>query len=294
VQSATSVANKRIISGLGHRTLLTSVRFKIKEALPTIFEVAYPVIDPRTEMMSALSLLRFQEIDALPLSFETDRNHRAIAGASCLVRLLHLKTKDLQKFLKQPCVSASDRLPTVRSEQNLSVLLDTFLETRFGFARVVEKRRVGALARLRDFLGLYETGRLETDLLVEDVATPIFSLPGKTKVRAALEKMLEMHSRRVFISGTKSFVWDRGIIDRLFSPGVLARAARNPSRDFLGMPLSEFERLPAIEVKPGTRVNDLAGLIRLQRGQCFVSDGKVVTPWDVVMKPWKANALNIR
>jgi CBS domain-containing protein len=266
----------------------------IKEALPSIFEVAYPVLDPKTNMLSALSLLRFQEIDALPLSFDSERKQRAVAGFSSLARIMQIDPRTLPKFLKQPCEEVSEPLATVGAERSLSMLLDKFLQTRFGFARVTDRKNVGALARLRDLLNLYGTGRFDANLAAEDVASPIFSLPGETKLRTALEKMFENRCRRVFIQGTKRFVWDRSIIERLFSPAVLAAVARNPSRDILGMPLSDFEMLEATQAKPNTRLKDAARLLELGRGECLVVGGKVVTPWDVVMKPWKTKDLEIK
>jgi len=267
---------------------------QIREALPSLFEVAYPVIDPKAGMLSALSLLRFEEIDALPLSFDSDGKHRAVAGFSSLARLMRIDPKALRKFLKQPCEEASEPLASVDAGRSLSVLLDKFLETRFGFARVNERNRVGALARLRDLLALYGTERFETSLTVEDVASPIFALPGRTSVREALEQMFDRRCRRVFISGTKKFVWDRGIIERLFSPAFLALATKSPSKDFLGAPLSEFEGLEATEVKPSTGLKEAARVMRPTRGQCLTFDDRVVTPWDVVMKPWKEKELRIK
>jgi len=159
---------------------------------------------------------------------------------------------------------------------------------------VEDKKSVGALVRLRDILDLYGTGHLATELAAEDVASPIFSLPGNTKVRSALEQMFQKRYRRVFIRGSDRFVWDRGIIKRLFSPEALAAAAQNPSRDFLRTPLSDFEMLEAGETKPRMALEDAALQLKSGLGECLVFNGKVVTPWDVVMKPWKSKALKIK
>ena len=88
--------------------------------------MAYPVLDPKTEMLSTLSLLRFQDIDALPLSFDSGRKQRAVAGFSSLARLIKLEPRALPKFLKQPCADASEPIATVNANRSLSVLLDMF------------------------------------------------------------------------------------------------------------------------------------------------------------------------
>ncbi len=266
---------------------------RIKEALPDLFRKAYPVLDPKTEMLSALSLLRFHEIDALPLSFDSAKKNRAVTGFSSLARLTRLNRKGLPKFLSQPCEQASEPLASVGADRSLSVLLDKFVRTRFGFAKVEDKKKVGTLASLWDLLGLYETGQFETDLSVEDVASPIFSLSRETSARQALKEMFDRSCRRIFITGSRRFVWDRGIIERLFSPEALGKTAEDPSKDFLGIPLSEFEMMAPGEVKPSAKLRDAAHLLKLEPGHCLISDGKVVTPWDVVMNPWKASALKL-
>jgi hypothetical protein len=152
---------------------------------------------------------------------------------------------------------------------------------------------VGALVSLWHLLGLYETGVFATGLVVEDVASPIYSMGPETTARRALKAMFDRRIRRVFIDDTAGFVWDRGMIDRLFSPSALKDAASRPTRDFLGLPLSEFQRMYASEVKPRTKLKEAARMLGEKRGACLICDGKVVTPWDVVIKPWKSKTLKI-
>jgi len=268
-------------------------QLRIKEALPELFRRAFPMLDPSTEMLLALSLLKFHEIDALPLSFDAKRKPRAVMGSSSLARLAQLDGNALSKFLKRPCEEASAPLSSVRADRSVSVLLNKFQQTRFGFAMVEESNKVGALVGLWDMLGLYESGTFQTELTVDEVASPIFSLPSQTTAREALKAMFQKRIRRVFVGWTPRFLGDRGIIERLFSPGELSIAMRNPSKDFLGMPLSEFRLTRAGEVRPGTTVGAAARMLLEERGQCLVFDEKVVTPWDVIMKPWKARALKI-
>jgi hypothetical protein len=269
-------------------------KLKIRDALPELFQKTFPLLDPKTKTLPALSLLEFHDIDALPLSFDAEKKHRAVAGFSCLARLMQLDRNELPKFLEQPCEKVSEPLSSVGADSRLSFLLDKFLQTRFGFVRVEDRKKVGTLVGLWDLLGLYETGELETGLTVEDVASPIFSMPQETSTRRALKAMFDKRCRRIFIDGTVRFVWDRGIIERLFSPGALKKAVENPSKDILGMPLSEFRMIRAEEVESGTTLKEAARMLRMERGQCLVFDGMVATPWDVVMKPWEAKALKIR
>lgn len=267
---------------------------RIEEAFPRVFERAYPALDPNTPMVSALPLLRFCEIDVLPLSFDSARKHRGIFGFSCLARILTLGPRRFSSFLKQPCEDVSEPLATVNSKSALGRLLDTFLETRFGFARVVESGGVGALLSLDDTLGLYDGGAMSSSLTAGQVASDAFSLPPETTLKETLEEMFARRYRRVFLSETRDFVWDRGIIEHLFSPSVLARVAQDPSSDPLAIPISDIGTTKAKEAAPDMTVAEAAERLRTKPGQCLVFDGKVVTPWDVVMKPWKSRKLKVR
>lgn len=266
---------------------------KIRDAIPNIFQKAYPVLDPKTPMLSALPLLRFQEIDALPLAFDAVKTHRAIFGFTCLARLMQLGKGEFTTFLKQPCEEASEPLTTIAAERSLGALLDAFARTRLGFARVEERRNTGALVSLADILTLFGTGTISTELAVRDVASRIFDESSQTTIKKTLDEMFSRRFRRVFIKETKKFVWDRGIIDQVFSPAILGSAAREP-REILGRPISELQTTTAQEVDPDMDLRDAARALAARPGQCLVFDGMLVTPWDVVMKPWKSKALDIR
>jgi len=267
---------------------------RIRDAFPKMFERAYPAVDPTAPILSVLPLLRFHEIDVLPLSFDVGRRQRGIYGFSCLARLLKVRPGGVGSFLKEPCYVVSKPLPTIRADRSLSGLLDVFLRRRFGFARVVESRGAGALLALPDVLGLYQDGSLRSSLTLEDVASTAFSMPIKATIREVLVEMFDRRIRRVFFSGTREFVWDRGVIEYLFSPAVLAGVVQNESADILEIPISGIGTITAKVAGGRMRLGEAAALLKAEPEQCLVYDGKVVTPWDVVMKPWKAKELEIR
>ena len=266
---------------------------RIEAAFPKAFEKAYPAIDPKAPMILVLPLLRFHDIDALILSLDSKR-HRGIFGFSCLARILSLGPERFPQFLKEKCEDVSEPVATVSADQALGRLLDTFLETRFGFVRVVERKGIGAVLTLNDVLELYGTGAVSSKMEVREVASRIISLPESSSLRSALEEMFRSRCRRIFISGKREFVWDRGVVDYLFSPAVLAKVARDPAFDPLVTPLSQIGRTEAEDVDPDMSLKAAAAVLGAERGQCLVFDDRVATPWDVVMKPWKDHGLRVR
>jgi len=267
---------------------------KIREAFPNLFEKAYPAVDPTTPILSVLPLLRFHDIDVLPLSFDAGGRQEGVFGFSCLARLMKVRPEGVGSFLKRPCEIVSEPLTTIRADRSLSSLLNVFLRRRFGFARVLESKGAGALLTLPDVLGLYQDGTLRSSLALEDIGSTAFSMPRESTVREVLVEMFDRRIRRVFISGTREFVWDRSIIEHLFSPAVLARLAKRESEDILGTTISGVGTTTAKYTEERLELQEAAALLKVEPGQCLVFNGKVVTPWDVVMKPWKEKRLKIR
>jgi len=246
-------------------------------------------------MIAAVSLLGFHEIDVLPLESESGVIRRGILGFSTLSRLMALGLETFASFLDKPCGEAAEELPGVGVDDPLEELLDTFMRRMFGFAVVHGGDGMSGLLGLTDVLSLYERGMIGTDLVAEDVATPMFSMPPDTTLRQAVRAMFEHRHRRIFVydsDGAAAFISDRDVIRHMFNPATLSSMARG-SRDALDLPIGEMELRKPKKVASGTPLKALAPALISVRGQCFLSDGGVVTPWDIVMKPWAKNALRI-
>ncbi|MDG6915442.1 MAG: CBS domain-containing protein [Nitrososphaerota archaeon] len=266
---------------------------KIRDALPHVFNRAYPVLDPKMPMLPAVSMLRFQEIDGLPLVIDTSASRpRALHGYSLLRRLLALGQGGFWKFIERPCEDAAQSIGSVWADESLEKLFDVFLKERFGFAWIADTEKTGVPVSLADIIELYRTGLIESDLQVKDVGSPIFALPGMTPLRKALLFMFSHRFRRVFLSVGGTFVSDRSIISHVFSPAVLHDLAANPDA-LLEIPIAEVEKTKSKRVPGRTTLKAAANTLGGDIGQCLTSRGAVITPWDIVMKPWEAKRLTI-
>jgi hypothetical protein len=141
---------------------------------------------------------------------------------------------------------------------------------------------------------VYENDILSCKMKAEEVSSKAFSLPPGSTVREVLEQMFARRIRRVFVGRGREFVWDRSIIEYLFSPAVLAKVAQEPSEDTLDVPVSVIEPTKAAQADPGETLKEAAGRLTSERGQCLVFDGRIVTPWGVVVKPWETWELKVR
>ncbi len=265
---------------------------KIREAFPHVFQRAYPLLDPKMPMLPAVSMLRFQQIDGLPLILEARGRPRALHGYSLLKRLLTVGPNAFWEFLEKPCEEAAQGIATVDADQDVEDLLNTFIKERFGFAWISDSRGMGVPVSLADLLELYESETFRCDLQMKDVGSPIFSLPGMTPLRQALLFMFSHRFRRVFLANGDTFISDRSIISHLFSPASLQKAAKG-SYDALAMPMAEVEQLRPRRVPGRTTMRAAAHSLNGDVGQCLTSRGLIASAWDLVIKPWNQRAITL-
>jgi CBS domain-containing protein len=268
---------------------------KISDAIPNIFRRTYPIIEPGTQMLLAVSLLRFHQIDALPIGFKPQEKKRlAVFGYSCLSRLLETDPKNYRKFLELPCERVALELSAIDGTESLDAMLRLFEKTRFGFTWV-ESERLGGFASLHDLLSLYENGMISTEMTAGEAASPIFSLPGESNLRTVLQEMFNHRFRRIFVSNgknQKSLVTDRRILSYVFSTAKLGEVTARPEK-LLDAKLGDVEKIEPVSVSEGTPVAAAAKLMSDSNEDCLVCKKGVITPWDLIMRPLASDRLKI-
>jgi CBS domain-containing protein len=269
---------------------------KISTAFPHILDRQYPSVRPDYPLLTILYLLRIKEIDAVPIAYPDERVDRGVFGYSSLPRLMAKGPEGFARLLEEPCERASQELASVAVNEDLGSLLDAFASRRLGFALVHgvgAARRRRSFVSLTDFLGLYGRSIVSTELLIKDVATPIFSMHRTASIRSALQAMFRHGHRRVFIS-EREFVSDRSVMEYVFSPFILEQIGWDPRRDVLAAPIDTLQKVAPLVAGPHTSLRTAALKLKRDRGQCLVVGGdRVATPWDVVMKPWMKQKLRV-
>ena len=277
---------------------------KLNDALPPIFRRPLPLLERGTRVIVAGTLLDAPRRDVLKIVATGEgkvqflaNNGRCLvfSGYSMLVGLLESDPKDYYRFLFKPSERASLSVRPLASDAELAAVFEEFVRTKFGWALVEEAGKYGVVA-LPDLISLYQSGVLETDLSIRDVAShKVFSLPASTGLREALREMVKRRVRRVFLSGDgNKFVSDREILTYIFSPERLTLARDDP-RKVLDATLADVGAVEAIDVGGRSTVKEISRIFKPESGAwCLLCDGGLVTPWDLVMKPWKMGRLTIR
>lgn len=215
-----------------------------------------------------------------------------VGGYSVLNSLRNTPPKDSYTALFQPCEGSMVQIPSLDSKAALGDLLLQFRRERFGFAEVNNGPMFAAVG-LSDVLRLYREGMLGSDLPVAEVATPRISLGRETPLREAISVMLERRIRRVFIRGTDAFVSDREIVSHIFSPRELLETKDSPSSMLEGK-LADVVPVEPQKVDPDMTLREAARLITQLQGGALMCDGGVISPWDIVMKPFVTGHLNVK
>ena len=97
---------------------------KIKEALPHVFNRAYPVLDPKMPMLPAVSMLRFQQIDGLPLVIDVNSGGRprALQRVFPPEAALGHRPGGFWKFIERPCEDAAQTIGVVGANESIEHL----------------------------------------------------------------------------------------------------------------------------------------------------------------------------
>jgi CBS domain-containing protein len=181
----------------------------------------------------------------------------------------------------------------VSQEDDISRVFAKIKSSKFGFCQVEAPDGMRGLITLRDLLSLYDRGIMETDLSAGDVASRIFQMREDSLLRDALHEMLRRRMRRVFVSGTRTLVSDRRIMSHIFNSTSLEALKRAPY-NMLDVTLREVGPVEPTEIDGGASVQKAAHAIRGETEECVLCPAGVVTPWDLIMKPWTMGRLRIR
>jgi len=274
---------------------VTNSEQKLGKLFQYVFSRTTPVVEADSPTMVGASLLRFHPVDAALLLIKDLKPARVnsrclfVSGHSVLAGLVKRNPGDYYKLMFEPCSRSVVGIESLSIDHNLRDLLNLIKETRFGFTTVADGEVV-SLVGLLDVVRLYTNGDMETDTVVEDVASPPFYSPRGATLKTAIDKMFERRIRRVFIDGTRAFVSDRELISFIFSPRRL-EDARNSPNSVLEPGIEEVGPIDAEEVDDAMPVRDAARLIAQKPGTTLLCGKGVVTPWDLVIKPWTIGRL---
>ena len=172
----------------------------------------------------------------------------------------------------------------VEASEPLSVALDVFAKTRFGFVPITIEDRVATTLSLRDILRAL-TGKLVIPVI--ELSSSLIAVKYNTSIRKALQLMLEKGIRNLLVRNENNedigVINDRKILEFLLSyegrriiAGPMGLDA--VSVDLLEMAVPKYIKQSAPACRAAEFLSDI-------NTPCLLlHNNRIVTPWDILMK----------
>jgi hypothetical protein len=275
-------------------------KIRIADVFPDLFQAKQAMADGESPLVYVGSMLSRSEIHMLPVEQgirpRKDRTsgitlYGALAGYSLFEWLSATAPSDFSENLWRPCRDVAVWIGSADFTNPLASLLRVFDLTRFGAARV-QRGKEHALITLSDLVSAMSRGALYSEMRVSEVGSTPVAISSKATIREAVELMLNRRIRRLFLGDNPGkFVSGGSILGLIFDPGRLQKAGAYPQswRDLAVTVLTPNE---AQVVLPGTSLSEASKLMGPKPDDCLVTpDGKVISRWDLIIKPWKLGRL---
>lgn len=174
----------------------------------------------------------------------------------------------------------------VEARSQLKDALDIFEKTRFAFLPVtVDGAPAGSLS-LRDLLGAIAESNFKAP--ASRLGSPLVALNSEASLLDVLTAMMSKWIRNIGIrrrGGQVGIINDRKVLEFLLSHEGRRLTKGGDKLDALrDIPARTLSLLKPKTVAKGASISKAASLLNSVDNPCLLSDGLIVTPWDLVMK----------
>lgn len=283
----------------GPRAGRNTIRKKVSELLPTIFEADPPSIQGDDPIILTASYIKNIDVHFLPAgkkipSRRTDVTsvtlHPAFGGYGILKKVVDSEPSAYYKTLWAKSSEVPIWVGSCKFEQPFDDILGAFSVTRFGGARVT-KGALEALVTLGDVVELIRDGLLSVRSATDDVSSVSIAISKDKPIIEAIREMVSRNIRRLFIEETDGeFISDRTVIDYMFSPQRLGVARDHPEL-WIDEPVKKLRTKPPGRCTTGS-LDEAAKAMGSAPDDCLLTDeGRLISRWDLIVKPWRAGRL---
>ena len=218
--------------------------------------------------------------------------HPAYGTFGIFKRIVESEPTEYYKTLWSKSAEVLIWIGSCKFEQPFDDVLEAFSFTKFGGARVT-KGQLEALVTLGDATGLISGGRLSTHMTTDEVSSVPIAISKDRPIIEAIKKMVDRNVRRLFVEeGQGRFISDRTLVDYMFSPQRLEVARDHPEL-WIDENIEKLGTKSPGRCKRGS-LDEAAKLIGPAPDDCLMTDDRrVISRWDLVVKPWRAGKLDV-
>ncbi|HXV51025.1 MAG TPA: CBS domain-containing protein [Nitrosopumilaceae archaeon] len=249
----------------------------IQEAFPNIFDKGTVYVAPDTPIKNvALFLIPLRELYTSGIVVMKDNKPIGRIGPT------HILKKVLE-FGYPQCLSLTAKdvmvgiVREVRATFMLREVLEIFKNSKFGFTPVMKNELLAGSISTRDFLPFI--AKMEVDRQASTIASDLIYISQGISVENTLRIMFKKDFRKIAIkeNGEVKIIDDRSLLGYLFSWEKGKPNALDTDIDVL--PKSNVANFPHT-----ISISKAAEELLVNNLPCSISEDKIITPWDLVMK----------
>ena len=249
----------------------------IQDALPHIFNKGTVYVAPDTPIRNiALFLIPLREL--YTSGIVVMENNIPIGRISPT----HILKKVVENGYPQ-CLAATAKdvmvsiVREVRATFTLRAVLEIFRDTKFGFSPVMKNELLAGTISTRDFLPFIV--KMGVERSANTIASDLIYINHKISIENTLRIMFEEDIRKIAIKEKNqvTIVDDRSLLGYLFSWETGKPNALDVDIDVL--PKSNVANFPHT-----ISISKAAEELLVKNLPCSISEDKIITPWDFVMK----------
>jgi predicted transcriptional regulator len=291
----TKIDEKEDNSRSSDRNLPTTKSIMISSVLSHVFRRPYVSVSPETPLLELGTYLATgHQIYVDGLIVAQDKKLAGRIGGQHILDCLLKTTYDDWSTVKASDLM-EENTSSLELDSSLNDLLELFAGTKFALAPISEKGELIGSIGIRDLLPLVFESKLPAQ--VTTVGSTQVLLKGDETLRTAIDTMLKKRIRNLVLSGnikgsntkTDYIINDRKILEFIFSyEGKKVMAGVIDSDAFSNIRVDSLDLISASHVSRTETVSRAANMLRDINTPAILSEDKIITPWDVVMKTiWK-------
>jgi predicted transcriptional regulator len=206
---------------------------------------------------------------------ENDKPIGIVGGKDIIVPLAENPSSDLFYNTKVENIM-EDCFPTVSPDSKLEELINFWRNTRRAFAAIPNEFSDYSCLSAKKLL---EVGKkCKTEISVSQLPKKqLITFSLDSTVGNVLNLMLEKNIRRLMLEDSNKFINDRIILQKITDELKCLKETEN----FLDLPIKDFKVEEATSVSNDMKINELSKIMYEMDHPCVISDGKIITPWDI-------------
>ena len=192
----------------------------------------------------------------------------------------HTSSALMEKTIKD--MPKRDHFVFFSTSNTLSDIFNEWKKSGFAYSAIQNGEEYSTISinSMLGFIELYDLPNKISEIPKKDTIT----YSNNDTVSVIFDKMLQHKCRRLVLEGTTDVLSDRIIIDAICNEFDYLKK----TSDFLSIKAKSFNAKKAMEIAQDSKITDVAHNMLMENHPMIISDGQIITPWDIVVQFFEA------